>query len=72
MKRRRDPDEMPTELMVFQGFRHRTARAWEAAFDEFRAAREAWAQEHEGAVLAQYEVNGYCPFDYSRFSVTQG
>jgi hypothetical protein len=67
MRRRRNVDETPTDLLVFEGFRRRKAGAWEAAFTEFGAAREAWAQEHVGAVLAQYEVNGYCPFDWSRF-----
>ncbi|GLP83571.1 hypothetical protein TUM20984_49910 [Mycobacterium antarcticum] len=38
-----------------------------AAFTEFRAAREAWTAEHEGAVLAPYEVDGFCPIDANRF-----
>lgn len=73
MRRRRDSDddEMPAELLVFEGFRHRTERAWSAAFAEFRAAREAWAEDHEGAVLAPYEVNGHCPIDWSRFRPTE-
>lgn len=69
MRRRRNlnGDELPSELVRFEGFRYRTERAWVAAFGEFRAAREAWAQEHGGAVLAPYEVDGYCPIDWSRF-----
>lgn len=63
---------MPPDLLVFEGFRFRTERAWSAAFAEFRAAREAWSQEHEGAVLAPYEVDGYCPIDYSRFRKASG
>lgn len=58
---------MPSDLRVFEGFRYRTAAAWSSAFCEFRAAREAWADEHEGVVLPPYEVDGYCPFDASRF-----
>jgi hypothetical protein len=74
VRRRRDfdEDETPTELLVFEGFRYRTERAWAAAFVEFYAAREAWSEEHEGAVLAPYEVNGECPFDYSRFRKSTG
>lgn len=49
-----------------------SAGAWAAAFSEFRAAREAWAEDHEGVVLEQYEVNGYCPVDYSRFCKSTG
>lgn len=71
MRRRRSADETPADLLVFEGFRHRTARAWEAAFAEFRAAREAWAEQREGAVLAPYEVKGHCPFDWSRFALTE-
>lgn len=71
MRRRRSPDEMPSDLRVFEGFRYRTAQAWAAAFLEFRAAREAWAQEHDGALVA-YEVNGYCPFDANRFHKSTG
>ena len=74
MRRRRSDsgDLLPSELLVFEGFRYRTDRAWAAAFAEFRAAREAWAEELGGAELAPYEVNGYCPFDYSRFKAGQG
>ncbi len=74
MRRRRycDPGEMPQELLVFEGFRYRTDRAWGAAFSEFRSAREAWAEEHEGAVLAPYEIDGYCPFDGERFRKSGG
>ncbi|VEG42734.1 Uncharacterised protein [Mycolicibacterium flavescens] len=53
--------------MVFQGRRYRTAKAWQAAFNEFLAARGAWAAEHEGVVLKPIEVNGSCPLDWSRF-----
>jgi hypothetical protein len=63
---------MPADLLVFEGFRYRTERAWSAAFDEFRAAREAWVEEHEGAVLAPYEVDGFCPFDATRFRKSTG
>ena len=58
---------MSTDLVVFEGFRYRNAAEWAAAFAEFRAARDAWAQQNEGAALPPYEVNGYCPFDKSRF-----
>lgn len=68
MRRRRlDSGEAPSSLLVFQGFRYRTEKAWVAAFAEFRTAREAWAREHEGEALAPYEINGYCPLDRSRF-----
>lgn len=67
MRRRRSVDETPTELFVFEGFQYGTERTWRAAFDKFLAAREAWAQNHGGAELAPYEVNGHCPFDFSRF-----
>lgn len=70
MRRRRNPAEVPVDLLVFEGFRYRTDRtdrAWRAAFGEFLAAREVWAAAHEGTVLPQYEVKGSCPFDYSRF-----
>lgn len=74
MRRRRDPDEsqLPPELLRFEGFRYRTERAWSSAFDEFRAAREAWAEEHVGAVLPQLEVNGHCPIDANRFRKSTG
>ncbi|SKX05692.1 Uncharacterised protein [Mycobacteroides abscessus subsp. massiliense] len=52
---------------MFHGVQYHDARAWLAAFEEFRAAREAWNQENPGATLAPYEVNGYCPFDATRF-----
>lgn len=68
MRRRRSADEVtPSDLLVFDGFRYRTERAWRAAFDEFRASREAWSDEHPGAVLAPFQVNGHCPIDPSRF-----
>lgn len=69
MRRRRTvpDDEVPAELLVFEGFRYRTERAWAAAFVKFRAAREEWAEEHAGAALEPYEVDGYCPFDAKRF-----
>lgn len=67
-----EEDDTPPNLLVFEGFRYRTSQAWAAAFAEFRAAREAWAEEHGGAVLDQYEVNGHCPLDYSRFRKSTG
>jgi hypothetical protein len=60
------------DLLVFEGFRYRTEREWVAAFAEFRAARESWAQEHQGAELAPCEVDGYCPIDANRFRKSTG
>jgi len=72
VRRRRNADETPTDLLVFEGFRHRTERAWVTAFAEFRAAREAWSEERGGAELAPYEVDGYCPIDANRFRKSTG
>lgn len=72
MRRRLDPDEVTTDLVVFQGVRYRTTKAWQAAFDKFLAGREAWSQEHDGAELPPREVNGHCPFDHSRFMAGSG
>jgi hypothetical protein len=72
VRRRRNADESPADLLVFEGFRHLTERAWRLAFMEFLAAREAWSDEHEGVVLAPYEVEGYCPFDANRFRKSTG
>jgi hypothetical protein len=57
----------PTNLVVFDGARYRTEAAWCAAFAEFKAAREAWAEEHGGAALGPYEVTRHCPVDPARF-----
>jgi hypothetical protein len=62
---------MPPDVL-FDVSPHRTTQAYEAAFDEFLAAREAWSEDHAGAVLAPYEVNGPCPFDHSRFRKSAG
>lgn len=67
MRRRSEAGTPPAKLVVFEGRRYRTARTWQIAFDKCLADREAWAQEHEGALLPQLTVNGSCPFDYSRF-----
>lgn len=68
MKRRHRPDvEATADLFVFDGRQYRTEKAWAAAFAEFRAAREAWSEEHGGAILAPYEVDGHCPIDAARF-----
>lgn len=72
MRRRRSVGEMSTDLLRFEGFRYRTQGAWVAAFAEFHAAREERADVHPGAVLAPYEVDGYCPFDPKRFQKTTG
>lgn len=72
MRRRRHPGgEATADLFVFDGRRYRTEATWTAAFAEFRAAREAWSQEHDGATLAAYQINGHCPFDPERFRKSQ-
>jgi hypothetical protein len=63
---------MPSDLVVFDVSPHRTTQAYEAAFDEFLAAREAWSEGHAGAVLAPYVVNGPRPFDANRFRKSRG
>ncbi|KZF00878.1 hypothetical protein A2J03_09845 [Rhodococcus sp. EPR-157] len=67
MRRRTDTSAPSTNLTVFDGRQFRTPAAWKAAFAEFLAARAAWSQEHDGAQLPPREVNGGCPFDWSRF-----
>lgn len=66
MRRRRDPELLPADVVVFDGRPYRTSAAWSAAFAEFLAARAAWSEKHDGA-LAPYQVTGECPFDWSRF-----
>lgn len=67
MRRRTDTSAPATNLTVFDGHQYRTPASWKAAFDEFLAARAAWEQEHDGSPLPPCEVNGYQPFDWSRF-----
>ncbi|EIC63012.1 hypothetical protein [Mycobacteroides abscessus] len=69
-RRRRTEGEAPSDLLVFHGVQYPSATEWVAAFEEFRAAREAWNQANPGATLAPYDVNGYCPFDADRFRKT--
>lgn len=67
MRRRTDASSPSSNLTVFDGRRYRTEAAWKAAFTEFLATRAAWSQGHDGAQLPPPEVNGNCPFDWSRF-----
>lgn len=67
MRRRTDAGAPGAHLTVFDGRSYRTAAAWKEAFTEFLEARAAWSQEHDGAQLPSPEVNGDCPFDWSRF-----
>lgn len=66
--RRRPPDEreqLPAELVTFDGHPYRTAAGWQAAFDQFHAARRQWAQGHGQSIddLPWWTVDGECPFD---------
>ncbi|MFL0290777.1 hypothetical protein ACJH6J_06985 [Mycobacterium sp. SMC-18] len=71
MRRRgeEDRDQVPDELLVFDGDPYRTATAWQAAFDEFHDAREAWAKQHgleSSFDLPLRYVGRDCPFDPSQ------
>jgi hypothetical protein len=59
------PATPPPELPVFDGHRSTTAWDWDAAFDEFEAARERWAKRHSIAVddLPDYRIDGDQPCD---------
>lgn len=67
--RRRHSDEteqMPADLVTFDGDPYRTATTWQAAFDEFHDAREEWAKQH--GLESSYDlplryVGRACPFD---------
>ena len=65
MRRRRDPGELPPELIVFEGFRYSTAAEWRAALDEFDAARRRWAAEHGVKALPERVIDGDSPMDWS-------
>lgn len=60
--RRRSDGIPPPKLLVFEGFRYKTAASWDAAFDQFHAARERWEAEF-GQALPQWVTNGDCPWD---------
>lgn len=70
MRRRTDDTEqLPAELVTFDGDPYRTATTWQAAFDEFHAARDEWARQH--GLGSSYDlplryVGRRCPFDASQ------
>jgi hypothetical protein len=46
MRRRRNDAVPPGELLAFDGSQYKTNATWNAALDEFIAARARWAAEH--------------------------
>jgi len=66
MRRRTDDTEqLPAELVMFDGYQYRTETAWRAAFDEFAERRQKWAKDHglQEHDLPRWEIDGNCPFD---------
>lgn len=47
MRRRRHDDAVPPELLAFDGGQYKTNATWNAALDQFIAARAQWAAERK-------------------------